>query len=138
MRLSVRDALALTAKKGGKRKRDAVTGKAKPSRSALEVEMINHIRALKLPMPVEEFRFHPERKWRFDFAYPDHKVAIEVEGGTWSRGRHTRGSGYEKDCEKYNAASLLGWSVYRFTSTMIKRGEAINTIEKALKEVGHV
>ncbi|WP_244875256.1 endonuclease domain-containing protein [Vibrio litoralis] len=138
MRLSVRDALALTAKKGGKRKRDTVTSKAKPSRSALEVEMINHIRALKLPMPVEEFRFHPERKWRFDFAYPNHKVAIEVEGGTWSGGRHTRGSGYEKDCEKYNAASLLGWSVYRFTSTMIKRGEAINTIEKSLKEVGHV
>lgn len=138
MGLSVRDALALTAKKGSKRKGYPVTNKSKPLRSALEVEMINHIRALKLPMPVEEFKFHPERKWRFDFAYPDLKIAIEVEGGTWSGGRHTRGSGYEKDCEKYNTACLLGWSVLRFTSSMIKRGEAINTIEKALKEVGHV
>lgn len=60
-----------------------------------------------------------DRKWRFDFAELRSKVAIEVEGGTWSGGRHTRGAGYSADCEKYNEATRLGWRVFRLTSNMI-------------------
>lgn len=67
-----------------------------------------------------EFRFHPKKRWRFDFALPEHKIAIEVEGGTWSNGRHTRGAGYRKDCEKYNAANVLGWHVLRYTTDMLR------------------
>jgi very-short-patch-repair endonuclease len=66
-----------------------------------------------------EHRFSPTRRWRFDFAHVESKTAIEVEGGTWSGGRHTRGSGYSKDCEKYNAATLAGWSVFRLTREML-------------------
>lgn len=73
--------------------------------------------------PVREYRFYSDRLWRFDFAYPDRKIAIEVEGGTWTGGRHTRGRGFEGDCEKYNTAELLGWRVFRFTTGMIERGE---------------
>lgn len=70
--------------------------------------------------PLEpEYKFHPKRKWRFDFAYPPLKIAIECEGGTWANGRHTRGVGFSRDCEKYNAAALLGWRVFRFTSDML-------------------
>ena len=80
-----------------------------------------------------EHRFHPTRKWRLDLAWTDIKVACEVEGGTWSGGRHTRGSGFEGDCDKYNEAALLGWLVLRVTGSMIKDGRAISAVAKALK-----
>lgn len=67
-----------------------------------------------------EYIFHPTRKWRFDYAWPDKKIAIEFEGGTFIRGGHTRGAGYAKNCEKYNQAALLGWKVYRFTPDMMR------------------
>ena len=56
---------------------------------------------------VKEFKFHPIRKWRFDYAIPDHKIALEVEGGVWTGGRHTSSVGFMKDMEKYNTATLL-------------------------------
>ena len=68
---------------------------------------------------IREYKFHPTRKWRFDFAHVATKTAIEIEGGTWSGGRHTRGSGYSKDCEKYNEAAKLGWCVLRYTAEKI-------------------
>jgi len=74
-----------------------------------------------LPEPEREYRFAPPRRFRFDFAWPDKLIAVELEGGVWSRGRHVRGKGYESDCEKYNLAQSLGWSVYRFTAGMLDR-----------------
>jgi very-short-patch-repair endonuclease len=86
--------------------------------------------------PVREYKFHPERRWRFDFAYPIIKVAIEVEGGTWAGGRHTRGYGFEADCEKYNEAALAGWSVIRVTPKMVTDLRAVKFIQRALTN-GH-
>lgn len=80
-----------------------------------------------------EHRFHPVRKWRFDFAWPQHGLAAEVEGGVFVRGRHNRPSGFIGDCEKYNAAVALDWRVLRFP---VKKGwlpEAVETIRKALE-----
>jgi very-short-patch-repair endonuclease len=72
--------------------------------------------------PLErECRFAPPRRWRFDFANTERKVAIEIEGGAWTGGRHTRGAAFEKDAEKYNTAALLGWIVLRYTPQMVKR-----------------
>jgi len=68
---------------------------------------------------VEEHRFHETRKWRFDFAHLNSKTAIEIEGGVWSGGRHTRGAGYAKDAEKYNEANFAGWAVIRLVGPMI-------------------
>jgi very-short-patch-repair endonuclease len=68
---------------------------------------------------IREFRFHNERRWRFDFCDPEKKLAIEIEGGVFSGGRHTRGTGFEKDCEKHNAAALLGYRVFKITTNMI-------------------
>ena len=104
------------------------------NKSLLESSLLFQIRAVGLSEPVCEFKFHPKRKWKFDFAYPDKLLAIEVEGGTWIKGRHTRGQGFENDCEKYNAAVMLGWKVLRYTGKMIESGEAINQIEEALNE----
>ena len=78
--------------------------------------------AAGLPEPEAEVRFDKVRKWRFDFAWKLQKVALEVEGGTWAGGRHTRGSGYLADCAKYNAAVLAGWRVLRYSPEQIRDG----------------
>jgi very-short-patch-repair endonuclease len=91
-----------------------------------------HLRAHKLPEPVREFRFAPDRKWRFDMAWPVRMLAVEVEGAVWTGGRHTRGSGYVKDLEKYNRAAILGWRVLRFSTEQVKRGEAVAALRSAL------
>jgi hypothetical protein len=83
-----------------------------------------HLRAHKIGFD-REYYFHPKRKWRFDFAFLERKIAVEIEGGTWINGRHNRGSSIAKDFEKYNAAASLGWLVYRFTTDMVMSGEAI-------------
>ena len=80
-----------------------------------------------------EYRFMPPRRWRFDFAWPAGKrLAVEVDGATWINGRHTRGKGYEKDCEKFAEAAILGWRVIRVTPAMVKDGRAIDYITRAL------
>lgn len=102
------------------------------SQSALEAKMAWQLRVASITPPVTEFRFHKKRLWRFDFAWPESLVALEVEGGTWTNGRHTRGTGFESDCEKYNEAAILGWCVLRATGTMVGRGLALRVVEKAL------
>lgn len=102
--------------------------------SILESQLAEDIMANGITVPVRELKFHPTRRWRFDFAWPDQMVAVEIEGGTWSGGRHNRGTGFESDCDKYNAAALAGWSVLRFTSKHIYNGEAIKTIKKILEK----
>jgi hypothetical protein len=72
-----------------------------------------------LPKPQPEYQFVPERGWRFDYAWPDYMVALEIEGGVYSDGRHVRGAGYEGDLMKYNQAVLRGWKVIRFSLSQI-------------------
>ena len=93
-----------------------------------------------LAAPVLEHRFHQVRRWRFDFAWLDQKVAVEIEGGTFTGGRHTRGLGHHQDCDKYNAAILDGWKVLRFTSLHLTREPMamVETIASILmKDVNH-
>lgn len=103
-------------------------------KSDLEAWLYRDIRAVGLPEPESEFMFHPTRKWRSDFAWPQQKVLVEVEGGSWVKGRHSRAYGFEADCRKYNAATELGWKLYRFTGSMIKSGEAIAFLERNIKK----
>lgn len=72
---------------------------------------------------VPEFQFHPVRKWRFDWAFLEKKIAIEIEGVTYggAGGRHQRGLGLEKDAEKYNCAAENSWTVLRYTPRMIQQ-----------------
>src|SRR6188768_3013853 len=62
-----------------------------------------------LPVPIREFEFHPIRKWRADYAFPAQRVLVEIDGGVWTQGRHTRGAGFIEDQRKTNAAQLLGF-----------------------------
>lgn len=82
--------------------------------------MLVYCRAHGWPMPVREFRFHPVRKWRFDYAWPDYRVALEQEGGVFRGGRHTSGGGFVKDMEKYNTATALGWRIIRGTPSHVR------------------
>lgn len=92
-----------------------------------EDELLLQCRAYNLS-PEREYRFHPTRRWRFDFAFPDLLLAVEVEGGLYVQGRHSRGAGMEADLEKYGEAQRLGWTIYRCSPRMVKNGSAIQVI----------
>ena len=87
----------------------------------------------KLPRPVAEFQFHPARKWRADFAWVAEKVALEVDGGTWSGGRHTRGSGWLKDAEKRRAYAALGYLVIPVTPKELHAGIWVEPAREAMR-----
>ena len=89
--------------------------------------------AANVPKPEREYRFDPSRRWRFDFAWPPQKLAVEIEGGTFSGGRHTRGSGFEADAEKYAEAVLAGWRVLRVSTAMVTDGRALRLVERAFR-----
>lgn len=97
-------------------------------------------RAIGLPPYETEYRFHATRKWRFDYAWPSVKVAVEIEGGIWLKGkgkksRHTTGVGYSKDCEKYNHAAALDWAVIRLTSLNLEKSvEWVEFIRDLIKK----
>lgn len=76
-----------------------------------------------IPNPKREFKFHDIRKWRFDLAWPDKKVAIEIDGGAFAfgGGKHMQ----PRDLEKLNTAAAMGWKVYRFSPEMIRKSMAI-------------
>lgn len=101
-----------------------------PRLSIGEETLAQQLSALKIPF-CREYRFHPERKWRFDFFLVFRKIAIEVEGGLYG-GRHTKPEGFENDARKYNEAAAMGFLVLRFSTQMVKSGEAINFIEKLI------
>lgn len=84
-----------------------------------------------LPIPVHEYQFHPERKWRFDYLF-DGWLALEVEGGVYTGGRHTRGEGFLGDIEKYNAAAIMGFTVIRCTPEEVESGAAFALVKRAL------
>lgn len=81
---------------------------------------------------VREYRFHPTRQWRFDYAIPDLRIAIEIDGGIWINGRHNRASGYIGDMEKFNAAATLGWVVLKFTPQEQYRQKTLELITQTI------
>lgn len=80
---------------------------------------------------VREHRFAPPRQWRFDYAIPDHRIALEVEGGVWTKGRHTRPRGFLGDIEKYNRATLMGWRVFRCTPKTLLTAATLDMLREA-------
>lgn len=100
--------------------------------STLEILFYNQLKDEQLPAPQHEYAFASNRKWRFDFAWPDKMLAVEIEGGTWTQGRHSRPKGFAEDCQKYNHAALLGWRVLRYTGDMVRKEEAVEQVRIAL------
>ncbi len=93
-----------------------------------------------LPEPETEHQFAKPRKWRFDFAFIvetqlllvtlRNRIAVEIEGGLYVKGGHSRGAAYEKNLEKYNEATIRGWQLYRFSTGQVKDGTAIAFMKK--------
>ena len=81
---------------------------------------------------VKEYKFHPKRKWRFDYAIVEYKIAIEIDGGVWIKGRHNRPIGYIKDMEKFNTAASMGWVVLKFTPDQLYKTETFNLIKETI------
>lgn len=82
---------------------------------------------------VKEYRFDPVRRWRIDYAIPSQLIAIEVEGGVYIQGRHTRGSGFVKDMEKYNELACKGWTLLRVTPDSLLTSNTLEMIQRCVK-----
>lgn len=98
-------------------------------------ELLEQLQFAGLPLPVREFRFDPVRKWRFDLAFPEILVGIEIEGLLYAsegKSRHQTVGGYSQDCEKYNAATIAGWRVLRCTQQHVKSGQSLAWIREML------
>lgn len=85
-----------------------------------------------LPLPVTEYAFHPDRKWRMDYCWPEQRLFLEKDGGIWNAGRHTRGAGWLKDTDKLNAAAELGYRHLRCTPQQLTDLALIASIRRAL------
>src|SRR5262245_44144892 len=93
-------------------------------------------RAMAIPVPLPEFRFALAhgRNWRFDWAWPDARVALEIDGGGYVRGRHHRHAGFTEDCVKLNTAALDGWLVLRATPQQVADGSVWPWLRRALDQ----
>ena len=94
--------------------------------------IIQYWQSLKLPAAVSEWRFDERRKWRFDFAFVDQRIAVEVQGGIWTRGRHVRPAALKKEWEKLNAAAGQGWRILYCEPRAIGTLKFSKEIERAL------
>ncbi len=104
--------------------------------SDLEDSLAARMHEEGLPDPVRELVFAKARgrRWRFDFAWPDQMVALEVEGiAGRGKSRHLTVKGFSADCEKYDVAAILGWTLIRVTAPMMKSGLALDLIKEALE-----
>lgn len=109
---------------------------AKAKREALELAMLQQIKAVHLHEGMtREHQFCPGRKWRADFAWTGPRLLLEVEGGTWTGGRHVTGAGFSADAEKYATATAMGWRVLRVTGDHVRDGRAVQWLQQALAAV---
>lgn len=95
-------------------------------------------RTMGLNAPEPEHRFHESRRWRFDYAWTAHRVALEVEGGIFmayhgKKSRHSTGTGMLADMEKYNNAAALGWIVLRVTPQNLMKTETAALVKSAIE-----
>ena len=79
-----------------------------------------------------EYRFHPDRRWRLDFAWPARSVGVEIQGGG-RRGRHTRMTGYRNDCLKLSTAASIGWLILPMTPDLSDSDAGIELLEATLE-----
>lgn len=136
MRISEAQAKAILGKHykqpKGENPKKTPGAKTKKQPSIGEAELMLQLRANKIAYK-PEFKFAEHRRWKADFLILGTRILVEVEGGTWSGGRHTRGKGYEQDCEKYSWAAANGWTVLRFTTGQVNSGDAVKVVLEAIK-----
>lgn len=102
--------------------------------SALEDTLTAQLKLAGLPIPIREFKAIQGRRFRWDLAWPDHWLLVEVQGGVWNAGKHGRGSGILKDQEKLNLAQLAGWTVLQVSENHIRDGQALRWVQEFFRE----
>lgn len=115
--------------------RDLPMLRARAARTAAEDTLALQLRIDDLPEPMREYQACPERRFRWDFAWPDLRVLVEVQGGIWRKGggAHSRPSNIERDVAKAQLAALHGWVVCPVTTDEVRSGEAVKTIARVLR-----
>lgn len=103
--------------------------------TASDVDMFQRLIMAENPgvVVVKEHVFHWTRQWRFDYAIPELKVAVEIDGAVWSYGRHNRPEGYINDLEKLNTAASMGWLVLRFTTEDRLKNATLSLIMETIR-----
>lgn len=112
----------------------AAVKRSKPEKpdkaSELHIAFRQQLVAFRVEGAVEEYRFLPPRRWRADFAFPDAKVLVDIEGGIWNNGRHVRPAEYQKDLYRSNQAQRAGWLHLRFTEKEINDWTAVDIVKE--------
>lgn len=118
--------------RGRKKAADGTEPAPKPAKAHPNLEDLFYAQLGTLsdiPLPQRQVRFHPVRRYKLDFGWPDLKLGIEIEGGIWNySASHTSASGIKRDIDKHNLAIQSGWTVVRADSTMVKSGDALALI----------
>lgn len=96
------------------------------------------LKSCGLPLPRPEYHFHEERLWRADYAWEAQRILLEVEGGIWTQGRHVRGKGYKGDMQKYTAAALDWWRVFRVEPDELSTMATIELLKKAFENAHYL
>ncbi len=109
----------------------------KASSNAVSLQFYAFCDANGIPAPVSEYRFHDSRKWRFDYAFVDHKLGVEIDGGLFINGGHNRGAQRQKDYEKDAHALMAGWRVLRCSTGQVKDGTVFKWIAEILKRAAN-
>jgi hypothetical protein len=110
--------------------------KRKKADNDAELLFLFQVKATGLPFPICQHRFAQciGREWRFDFAWPAHKIALEVQGGIWIKGAHADPKAILRNMEKQNYAALLGWRQFQFSPDQVKSGGAIKWMQQYFEE----
>ncbi len=136
IRLSAIELERLIKPKNGPKGPKTPKGKNKVNEQVAKLQAETKLHLHGLPAYVTEHRFHPTRRWRFDYAWPEIKLAVEVHGGTYTNGRHTRGGGFTVDREKMNEAAIYGWTVLEVTATHVRSGQMRQWLDRIFEHKG--
>ena len=136
IRLSAIELERLIKPKHGAKAPTASKGKTKVNEQVAKLQAETKLHLQGLPPYVAEHRFHPTRRWRFDYCWPELKIAVEVHGGTYTNGRHTRGGGFTVDREKMNEAAICGWTVIEVTSAQVRSGQMRQWLDRIFEHKG--
>lgn len=136
IRLSAIELERLIKPKFGPKAPTAPKGKNKVNEQVAKLQAETKLHLQGLPPYVTEHRFHPTRRWRFDYCWPELKLAVEVHGGTYTNGRHTRGGGFTVDREKMNEAAIYGWTVLEVTSAQVRSGQMRQWLDRIFEHKG--
>lgn len=113
-----------------KAQKAAVKAQRAAAKDSIDRRFIEYVKVSLGLDVIAEFKFHPTRRWRNDYAILSHGIIIEVEGGAWIGGRHTSGYGFLNDMVKYNEVTCMGYKLIRTTPTELFSAKTLDNIKR--------